>query len=105
MQSTFSRFLTASVVATAAFCGAVTSAHAVAVYDTITVYDSTNTVIAAITVTPAEQAAHPSAINYLAGVAIDPAQDGNYGIVLLAGTPVDIFGIAAGGPDPLDLAF
>ena len=26
---------------------------------------------------------------------IDPAQDGNYGIVLLAGTPVDIFGIAA----------
>ncbi len=75
------------------------------VYDTITVYDSSKAVIASLVVTQAQQAAHPTATDYLAGIAIDPAEFGNYGIVLAGTTPVDIFGISLGGPDGMDLAF
>lgn len=82
-----------------------TPASAALVYDTITVYDATNAVIASLVVTQAQQAANPTAINYLGGVAVDSAQFGNYGIVLAGSTPVDIYGIATGGPDGLDLAF
>ena len=81
------------------------AAGAVAVYDTITVYDPSAAVFAAITTTAAQQALNPSAVTYLAGVAIDGSQFGNYGVVLVGGVAIDIFGIAAGGPDGLDLAF
>jgi hypothetical protein len=84
---------------------AASAASAAVVYDTITVYDSSNNILSQLVVTQAEQAANPSAINFLAGVPVDASQFGNYGIVLVGSTPVDIFGIALGGPDPYDLAF
>lgn len=89
----------------AAALAAASSASAALVYDTITVYNSDDGIIAQLVVTEAEQAADPTAIDYLSGVAVDSSEYGNYGVVLAGSTPVDIFGIATGGPDPYDLAF
>jgi len=105
MLSTLTRSVTGLVGALMLLGISASPARAALVYDTITVYDATNTPIASLVVTEAQQALDPSAINYLGGVAVDPNQFGNYGIVLAGSTPVDIFGIANGGPDPLDLAF
>jgi len=99
-KSILAMAMAASVVAFAA-----SSASAAVVYDTITVYDSSDAIIASLMVSEAQQALNPTAINYLGGVAVDPTEDGNYGIVLASGVVVDIFGIASGGPDGLDLAF
>jgi hypothetical protein len=44
----------------------ISSASATLVYDTMTVYDDTDAVIASLVVTQAEQALNPNAINYLA---------------------------------------
>jgi hypothetical protein len=90
----------------AVVAGSTNPARAVVVYDTLTAYNADNTVLATITVTAAQQNANPMATNYLANVAVNtslPAFD--YTTVLNGSTPVDIIGIANGGPDGLDLGF
>ncbi len=97
--------IAAGISAGAVALALASSAGAVAVYDTITVYDPSSAVFSTITTTAAQQALNPAAITYLGGVGVDGGQFGNYGIVMASGIAIDIFGIASGGPDALDLAF
>jgi hypothetical protein len=86
--------------------GSTAPAGAVVVYDTLTAYNADHTVLATISVTKAEQSADPFATNYLAGVPVNTGLAGfPYSIVLNGGIPVDIIGIAGGGPDGSDLGF
>jgi hypothetical protein len=87
-------------------CALPTIAHAAVVYDEIIYQDASGTILASVIATPAEIAANPNAFFYLPGVDFDATQIGNYGdIVDAAGNPIELFGIANGGPDGNDLAF
>jgi hypothetical protein len=83
----------------------VSGASAAIVYDTITVYDDNDVAIAGVTATEAELIADPFEVFYVGGIAVDSSLFGDYSEVVSGATPVDIFGIATGGPDPEDLAF
>jgi hypothetical protein len=75
-----------------------------ALSDYIAVYDPAGNLFASVSQTDAAETGHN--IAYLAGVAIDPTQFGNYSVFVEAnGKLSDEFGIATGGPDGLDLAF
>jgi hypothetical protein len=100
------QLLLGMATAVAVVAGSTNPARAAVVYDTLTAYNADNTVLATITVTAAEQNANPTATNYLAGVAVNtslPAFD--YTTVLNGSTPIDIVGVASGGPDGFDLGF
>jgi hypothetical protein len=100
------KFMLALPGAVAALAGvAMSRANAIEIYDTITVYDSTDTVIGQEQVTQAELDADPTATYYVAGIAANFAGFGNYSLVDYMGVPIDIFGVSLGGPDGLDLAF
>jgi hypothetical protein len=74
-----------------------TPASASAVYDTLTVYDSTDAVVETVTATPAQVAAGD-----VVGlqIAVDVTQFGNYGLLVDGlGDILDIYGICSGcGP-------
>lgn len=75
------------------------------VYDTITVYDGSQNVIASVTGTQAQADAGDNII--LPGIAVDLSQFGNYSLVVDNGTVVDIYGICdqCSGSDTYNLGF
>ncbi len=82
------------------------TAHAAVIYDQIIVQNALGTILASVTATPSEIAADPDATYFVSGIATDPNEHGNYGIVVDSdGNPFEVFGPADGGPDGNDLAF
>lgn len=98
------KYLPKMLLALAFFASSV-PADAALVYDKIEVFDGGGGLVSSVFATQAELTANPLAIFYVPNVAVNPAFIGAYSILLDAGTPVDIFGIASGGPDGFNLAF
>jgi hypothetical protein len=75
--------------------------------DSFTVYDGAGNLVAQVVAD--ENGENPTQIHYLAGIAVDGAQFGNattlYDDPAFPNVYSDIFGIATGGPDGLNLAF
>ncbi len=101
------RSIVRSALALGSACALPAAAHAAVVYNEIIVQDALGHILASVTATPAE-IAHPvpDAVFYVPGIAIDMSQDGNYGNVVDGlGNPLEVFGVAYGGPDVYDLGF
>jgi hypothetical protein len=86
-------------------CSLPAVAHATVVYDEITVQDSLGNVLASVTASP-DDLTDPYGVFYVPGIAVDETEYGDFGIVVdNDGNPLELFGIASGGPDGDDLAF
>jgi hypothetical protein len=98
--------LTYPTLALGLACAVPAVAHATVIYNEIMVKDALGHVLASVTASPDDVTDPAPVFFYVPGIAVDTSEFGEYGVVVDAGgNPLELFGIAGGGPDDANLSF